>query len=601
MSRAQRGAAGRALGRGAVVVIIGLAASWPLAHAHEVMTPPTLATPAVAAPGVRSAVPAPSVAPGSADPTAAAEPAPLAAAAAPSSRSDDASRALVARGRALYFGEEHRDAQLPDGSSMPPARAACVRCHRPSGLGNFEGRSSTPPIAGNYLFTALDPLTGRWFPWPGNLRVRPAYDEDGLHGLLTGGAAPDGYVVHAPMPRYAMSRDDTAALAAFLRELAVDTVPGVDETKMRFATITTPDVPAEQVAVMMQTLQRFAANVNSDPRGLQARRVASVRNHQLWYRTFRKWEIEHWALQGAPETWAEQLAAHYARAPVFAVLTGLSTDVWAPVHAFCEAKHVPCLFPQVLDVPHEDAPYNLYFDGGIGAQARAAIMHWRGQSAPAPDAALVVLGAADGNARIARLVEATRTALNEHGAAGSAARPAHGPWAAIALDAAAVAQAQAGPNPARAVYVPQFVAEQLDAAEGGAPAGSATRGTATGGRATAGSAARIWQLRAQVLPEDRGRTVTGVLSWLRSNGIAVTPRTEAVAINSLFVARLAMESQMHSDLAFSREYAIEKLEHTLENVPPLSTYPRLTLGPDQRIAAREIQVIEWHAASAAQL
>jgi hypothetical protein len=556
MSRQPRGAGCLALGRSAHRVIIGLVALWPVAHAHETQTaPPALVAPAAVAPPVGAA------------PT------------------DDATRALVARGRALYFGEEPRDAQLPDGSSLPASRAACVRCHRPSGLGNFEGRSSTPPIAGNYLFTALDPLTGRWFPWPGNVRVRPAYDDDGLHGLLTGGAAPDGYVVHAPMPRYAMSRDDTAALAAFLRELAVASVPGVDETRMRFATITTPDVPAEQVAVMMQTLQRFAANVNNDPRSLQARRTASVRNHQLWYRTFRKWEIEHWALQGAPETWAGQLAAHYARAPVFAVLTGLSTDVWAPVHAFCEAQHVPCLFPQVLDVPREDAPYNLYFDGGIGAQARAAIMHWRDQSAPAPDAALVVLGAADGDARVGRLVEATRTALREHGAAGTAARPARGPWAAFAVDAAAVAQAQAGPNPARAVYVPQFVAEQLDAAGSGAAAGSVTRG----------SASRVWQLRAQVLPEDRGRTVTGVLSWLRSNGIAVTPRTEAVAINSLFVARLAMESQMHSDLAFSREYAIEKLEHTLENVPPLSTYPRLTLGPDQRIAAREIQVIAWPA------
>jgi hypothetical protein len=43
---------------------------------------------------------------------------------------------------------------------------------------------------------------------------------------------------------------------------------------------------------------------------------------------------------------------------------------------------------------------------------------------------------------------------------------------------------------------------------------------------------------------------------------------------------------VHLDFGFTPEYLLELLEHGLENVIPWSPYPRLAIGPDQRIASK---------------
>src|SRR5689334_3880836 len=43
-------------------------------------------------------------------------------------------------------------AQREPGMHIEGAGAACVNCHRRSGLGMMEGRKTIPPIAGRYLF-----------------------------------------------------------------------------------------------------------------------------------------------------------------------------------------------------------------------------------------------------------------------------------------------------------------------------------------------------------------------------------------------------------------------------------------------------------------
>jgi len=54
--------------------------------------------------------------------------------------------------RGLLPSGEPVQALRQGGATIQGADAACVSCHRRSGLGSTEGRISIPPIAGAYLF-----------------------------------------------------------------------------------------------------------------------------------------------------------------------------------------------------------------------------------------------------------------------------------------------------------------------------------------------------------------------------------------------------------------------------------------------------------------
>jgi hypothetical protein len=85
--------------------------------------------------------------------------------------------------------------------------------------------------------------------------------------------------------------------------------------------------------------------------------------------TERFWDLDIWELQGASDTWGEQLAAHYRSQPVFALISGLSNSTWQPVHDFCDHEHIPCWFPTV-DLPVKtQSTYDFYFSGGVLLEA----------------------------------------------------------------------------------------------------------------------------------------------------------------------------------------------------------------------------------------
>ena len=67
-----------------------------------------------------------------------------------------------------------------------------------------------------------------------------------------------------------------------------------------------------------------------------------------------------------------QLAAYYAKNPVFAVLGGISNGSWQPIHDFCEEMRLPCLFP-ITDFPvvSETGWYTYYFNKGYYQEGEA--------------------------------------------------------------------------------------------------------------------------------------------------------------------------------------------------------------------------------------
>jgi hypothetical protein len=159
----------------------------------------------------------------------------------------------------------------------------------------------------------------------------------------------------------------------------------VTDTTVRFATVITPEVPAERRAIFIDMLRKMVAQKNGSTKTSAGR---ATRHHmagaaEMILGTERTWILDVWELQGAPETWARQLDDFYARQPVFAVMSGLGNATWEPVGNFCDRMAVPCWFP-IVDLPPETSRYSLYFTQGVRLEAAVLASYLRGLGGKAP-------------------------------------------------------------------------------------------------------------------------------------------------------------------------------------------------------------------------
>ena len=456
---------------------------------------------------------------------------------------------------------------------LPAEQAACVACHRPSGLGSFEGGSAVPPISSGTLSQPYDPATTRRYAPSGQLRVRPAYDAAALHKLLTQGLMSDGLPVGGLMPRYDLTLAQSAALLAHLNALGSAPTPGVEETQVHFATITTDELDASQERDLLTVMTAFFTQKNAATRSETGRRASAERNQQVMYSRYRKWTLHHWRLTGAPDTWPAQLAQAYARQPVFGVLSGASPRDWTPVHVFCEAQRMPCLLPVTPLPGPADGFYAVYFSAGLVGQARWLAREVVEREPAAAGAQWVVL-TADGAASRAQGEQVAQT-LRQGGLRAQAASHWSGQTRVVsALNATELASRLPPP----AAGAPQ----QIYLLAGAAPAQPGREELALWRRSS--QIRWVTQQNPGPVPLARAR------AWWR--GKPYQPRDEAFAAQVLLALQTAVETLVHVDERFSREYCLEKLEHNLENMPPLTAYPRLSLGPAQRTAARQVWTLE---------
>ena len=254
------------------------------------------------------------------------------------------------------------------GAEVKGSDAACVNCHRRSGLGSVEGRITIPPITGKYLFQVGSRNTARDNPsaQAPTLNQGP-YTDVTLARAIREGIGADGRTLSYLMPRFKLDDAAMAALTLYLKSLTNDAVPGVTDDTLHFATIITPDADPVKRKAMLDVLERFFADKNEFIRG-GARRLQSSR--EIMYRVTRKWQLHVWQLSGPPDTWQEQLHQRLLAEPVFAVISGLGGANWAPVHAFCEREAIPCLLPNVdLPVVAEQDFYPVYFSKGALLEA----------------------------------------------------------------------------------------------------------------------------------------------------------------------------------------------------------------------------------------
>ena len=102
-----------------------------------------------------------------------------------------------------------------DGTSF-----TCVSCHLRSGIGSFEANIATPPTNGRILYQERKPYKEGFEYVPSYHKYalyfpqRPAYNDDSLAELITGGVDPTGRSVLKVMPRYDINEQDMEILIA---------------------------------------------------------------------------------------------------------------------------------------------------------------------------------------------------------------------------------------------------------------------------------------------------------------------------------------------------------------------------------------------------
>lgn len=262
------------------------------------------------------------------------------------------------------------------------AEAACINCHRRSGMGQVEGNVPIPPINGVYLFAAqnekriatMDPHVSKQFN-----QVHAPYTDATLAAAIRGGMNNRGQVMNLAMPRYNLNDEQLKAVTTYLKQISAQWSPGVTPTNIHFATVITPDVEPERRKVFIEMMQTIVRRKNGST---MTAKQSKTRHHmisaaELILGTERTWDLEIWELTGPAQTWAAQLDEKYKNRPAFALLSGLGNSTWQPVHDFCDRQGVPCWFPSI-DAPEvQNSFYAFYFSRGVQLEADVLGQHLR--------------------------------------------------------------------------------------------------------------------------------------------------------------------------------------------------------------------------------
>jgi len=470
-------------------------------------------------------------------------------------------------------------AEREPGISIEGAEAACVNCHRRSGLGSAEGRYKIPPITGKYLFRPsgnnIESSSISYL--KGVQSNRTAYTDAALVRAIRDGVNPDGRDLSFLMPRFKLNDEEMNSLISYLKGLSNNQVPGVTDDTLHFATVITPDSDPIKRQGMLDVLDHYFASHNAFYR--ESPKLHATRG--IMYRVNTKWQLHVWELTGPPDTWERQLHKHLVTEPVFAVISGIGGKSWAPVHQFCEHESVPCLFPNVdLPVVAEKDFYSIYFSKGVLLEAEL----------------------------ISKRIEDERSKAGLQGVIQVFRKGDIGEDAANLVSNRMVTQHMAVANHVLAEDNPrQELLELLKKAEPDSviilwlrPQDLAALPPTTEPRQLvliSGLMGSLESLRLPAdwrnstsmaypldLPDRRRIRMNFATSWFRIQHIAVVD--EHVQTDTYLACNILAETLGEMLDVFVRDYLVERVEDMLNHVTATGYYPRLGLAPGQRFASK---------------
>jgi Periplasmic binding protein/Cytochrome c len=497
-------------------------------------------------------------------------------------------------GRRIY-----REGILPNGQPLQATGAAgvkltgkqltCANCHRRSGFGTSEGSRRVPAITGKILYS---PLTKTYREIHGGRHTgagaRPAYTESALIRAITQGVDVNGRDMDPLMPRFVLNDTELKLVINYLNTLETDHAPGITDTDIHFATILTPSASAAQKKTISDTIQTFFENFNAETRGEDRRAKHGPWTKTWMYGSFRHLQIHTWELTGPAEQWQDQLQKYYAQQPVYAVVNGIGLDDWQPVHEFCEAMEIPCLFP-TTDIPGKspDPFYSMYFSAGIELEARVAANFLSQDATTAP--------------RILQVYRAERT--SQHAAATVTATLQQSAQANVtdlklAHDQTLTRellqqQISANQPDTLLLWLPATELPVIDEVVATTPSikkiilSRSFIPAAT--KLTPALLPRTYLISPFVPDNDMEKHLIRYRSWAKVHHLE-TPDTR-VGANAYFASMMAANAVRDLRANLAREHLFDVTEHMLERGLFFSVYPNFTLGPNQRYASKGCFVI----------
>lgn len=479
-------------------------------------------------------------------------------------------------------------------------QAACVSCHRRSGMGSIEGNTIPRPLTGTALYRPWE-LYGRGLLRPPGKDPEkwPAYTDETLARAIRDGIDPSGRPLDAAMPRYRIGDEDLTLLVSYLKSLSLEVPPGITETSIRFAIVVDGRVDPEKRKAMLDVLRPLFSEIIVGPRKISRRakvpRSAKIPRAQGAKQSgaHPRWELDVWELSGPESRWEGQLEARYKAQPVFALIGGISAGGWEPVHRFCEKFEVPSLFPSVdLPVVSETGYYTFYFSRGLTLEAEALARHLEGELRFPGKGPVVQVYREDDVGTVA--AEAFRRASRKRGIEGvrdlrlgKGESPTAGFWAGLASkdrpSAVVLWLRDAGPGwlglPEDRSSVPERIYVSSRLVE--------RRGI----RLPEPLKERIYLVHPFSAPLEEERRIAPSTAWLPVRGMGSAE--ERLQANTLFAAALAIKALDYLFGNFSRDYFIELVEHQAEDALTPSAYPRMALGPGQRYASKGCYILGY--------
>jgi Cytochrome c len=461
--------------------------------------------------------------------------------------------------------------------------AACATCHRRSGFGASEGRFTIRPIVSQALLQEQTvPIYNPRIKARLGSSQRPPYNEALLARAVLTGVDTAGKPLDAVMPRFALGDADMKALSAYLFSLGAAPSPGVDDHDIHFATVIQPGVSPERRRAMLDVMQAFVKDKGANMRQEELRREAGV---MRMYRAYRKWVLHVWELKGPSDTWNAQLEAFYREQPVFALIGGLGSASWQPIHEFAERREVPSVFPQVeMPVVTGANQYNLYLSRGVVLEADVLARFLREQGATGQ---LTQVFRRDQAGAVA--AAQLRSALKADDASITVEdRVLDGPptedfWRKLG-----------GSRPgALVLWLNARDVETMPSSGSGASAVVYLSSELLAGRvpeAVSRAGVDVRMIYPSDLPPRSEARLLRNRVWLRNKGMAVTD--EAVQINTQFTMAVVSDVVGHMADSFSRDYFVERLEHVAGQTPLASMYQSVSLGPGQRFVAKGGSVVQ---------